>query len=180
MSVIEAEGGDGALRKFHITVRDMDVWSFDKPMRAMFGPEKGIGEMWNEYQQYLQDQFPQACRAARMGICRPDIIGTRLLGASFRMVCCRSRLVPVAFVLCRDAPLCCASVPCRRIAPLCRAGAMLLYSRFSGRSGSLVAGFLLCPCSVMPVPPYPRPLHCPESLRPRYPASGRAGRAGAG
>lgn len=49
-----------ALRKFHITVRDMEVWSFDKAMRAMFGPEKGIEEMWAEYQQFLQSEVPQA------------------------------------------------------------------------------------------------------------------------
>lgn len=49
-----------ALRKFHITVRDMEVWSFDKAMRAMFGPEQGIEELWNEYQEYLRDQAPQA------------------------------------------------------------------------------------------------------------------------
>lgn len=49
-----------ALRKFHITVRDMDVWSFDKAMRAMFGSENGIEEMWAEYQQYLKGQAPQA------------------------------------------------------------------------------------------------------------------------
>ena len=49
-----------ALREFHVTVRDMDVWSFDKAMRAMFGPEKGIEQMWAEYQQFLQSQAPQA------------------------------------------------------------------------------------------------------------------------
>ena len=49
-----------ALREFHVTVRDMDVWSFDKAMRAMFGPEKGIEQMWAEYQQFLQRQAPQA------------------------------------------------------------------------------------------------------------------------
>ena len=49
-----------ALREFHVTVRDMDVWSFDKAMRAMFGPEKGIEQMWAEYQQFLQNQAPQA------------------------------------------------------------------------------------------------------------------------
>lgn len=48
-----------ALRKFHVTVRDMEVWSFDKAMRAMFGPEKGIERMWAEYQQELLGQAPQ-------------------------------------------------------------------------------------------------------------------------
>lgn len=69
-----------ALREFHVTVRDMDVWSFDKAMRAMFGPEKGIEQMWAEYQQF--------CRARRR---RPDTrmarySKTRLHGASFYMV----------------------------------------------------------------------------------------------
>lgn len=49
-----------ALRKFHVTVRDMDVWSFDKAMRTLFGPEKGIKEMWAEYQQFLRNETPQA------------------------------------------------------------------------------------------------------------------------
>ena len=44
-----------ALREFHVTVRDMDVWSFDKAMRAMFGPEKGIEQMWAEYQQFFAE-----------------------------------------------------------------------------------------------------------------------------
>lgn len=45
-----------AIRKFHITVRDMEVWSFDKAMRAVFGSENGIEKMWNEYQEYLLSQ----------------------------------------------------------------------------------------------------------------------------
>lgn len=45
-----------AIRKFHVTVRDMEVWSFDKAMRELFGPEYGIERMWNEYQKFLNLQ----------------------------------------------------------------------------------------------------------------------------
>ena len=45
-----------AIRKFHVTVRDLDVWSFDKAMKSIFGPEHGIREMWNEYQAFLISQ----------------------------------------------------------------------------------------------------------------------------
>lgn len=45
-----------ALRKFHVTVRDMEVWSFDGAMRALFGPERGIESVWNEYQQFLSQE----------------------------------------------------------------------------------------------------------------------------
>ena len=66
-----------ALREFHVTVRDMDVWSFDKAMRAMFGPESRCGQSTNSF-----------CRARRR---RPDTrmarySKTRLHGASFYMV----------------------------------------------------------------------------------------------
>lgn len=42
-----------ALREFHTTVRDMEVWSFDGAMKRLFGPEYGIERLWNEYQEYL-------------------------------------------------------------------------------------------------------------------------------
>lgn len=42
-----------ALRKFHVTVRDLDPWSFDGAMQAIFG--RGIEELWAEYQQFLAD-----------------------------------------------------------------------------------------------------------------------------
>lgn len=42
-----------ALREFHATVRDLEPWSFDKAMHAMFGPEKGIEQMWAAYQEFL-------------------------------------------------------------------------------------------------------------------------------
>ena len=42
-----------ALREFHVTVRDLEPWSFDGAMRAMFGPERGIERMWAEYQEFL-------------------------------------------------------------------------------------------------------------------------------
>ena len=43
-----------AIRKFHTTVRDLDVWSFDKAMKCIFGPEHGIQDMWDEYQAFLK------------------------------------------------------------------------------------------------------------------------------
>lgn len=42
-----------AIRKFHLTVRDLDVWSFDKAIKCVFGEESGIESMWNEYQAFL-------------------------------------------------------------------------------------------------------------------------------
>lgn len=42
-----------ALRKFHVTVRDLDPWSFEAAMQVLFG--RGIEEMWAEYQQFLTD-----------------------------------------------------------------------------------------------------------------------------
>lgn len=40
-----------AIRKFHLTVRDLNPWSFDGAIRSMFG--QSIEEVWNEYQEYL-------------------------------------------------------------------------------------------------------------------------------
>lgn len=42
-----------AIRKFHLTVRDLPVWSFDKAMKHIFGPDSGIESLWNEYQEFL-------------------------------------------------------------------------------------------------------------------------------
>nr|APO29881.1 Peptidase of plants and bacteria [uncultured bacterium] len=42
-----------AIRKFHLTVRDLDVWSFDKAIKCIFGEESGIESMWNECQAFL-------------------------------------------------------------------------------------------------------------------------------
>lgn len=42
-----------AIRKFHLTVRDLDVWSFDKAIKSVFGEESSIEGMWNEYQAFL-------------------------------------------------------------------------------------------------------------------------------
>ena len=42
-----------AIRKFHLTVRDIDVWSFDKAIKSLFGQESSIESVWNEYQAYL-------------------------------------------------------------------------------------------------------------------------------
>lgn len=43
-----------ALRKFHVTVRDLNPWSFDGAMQAIFG--RGIEDLWNEYQQFLSSE----------------------------------------------------------------------------------------------------------------------------
>ena len=45
-----------ALKKFHLSVRDLPVWSFDLAMKQIFGPDSGIEPLWNEYQQYLNKQ----------------------------------------------------------------------------------------------------------------------------
>jgi len=42
-----------AIRKFHLTVKDLDVWSFDAAIRSVFGADKSIEGMWDEYQQFL-------------------------------------------------------------------------------------------------------------------------------
>lgn len=42
-----------AIRKFHLTVRDLEVWSFDKAIKSVFGQTSGIESMWNEYQVFL-------------------------------------------------------------------------------------------------------------------------------
>lgn len=42
-----------AIRKFHRTVKDLEVWSFDGAIKSVFGPEASIDGMWNEYQEYL-------------------------------------------------------------------------------------------------------------------------------
>lgn len=42
-----------AIRKLHITVRDLDVWSFDKAIKSIFGADSSIEGMWNEYQAFL-------------------------------------------------------------------------------------------------------------------------------
>jgi hypothetical protein len=42
-----------AIRKFHLTVRDLPIWSFDGAMKQVFGPDSGIDTLWSEYQEYL-------------------------------------------------------------------------------------------------------------------------------
>lgn len=42
-----------AIRKFHQTAKDLEVWSFDAAIKSVFGNDTGIEEMWNEYQEYL-------------------------------------------------------------------------------------------------------------------------------
>lgn len=43
-----------AIRKFHRTVEDLEVWSFDDAIKSVFGPESGIESMWEAYQQFLK------------------------------------------------------------------------------------------------------------------------------
>ena len=38
-----------AIRKFHRTVKDLEVWSFEAAINSVFGNDTGIEEMWNEY-----------------------------------------------------------------------------------------------------------------------------------
>lgn len=45
-----------AIRKFHLSVRDIDVWSFDKAMKYIFGEEATIEGLWNEYQEFLKSE----------------------------------------------------------------------------------------------------------------------------
>ena len=42
-----------AVRMFHQTVRDLDIWSFDKAVKKLFGEESSIEALWNEYQYFL-------------------------------------------------------------------------------------------------------------------------------
>ncbi|MFI3315925.1 MAG: basic secretory protein-like protein, partial [Rikenellaceae bacterium] len=39
-----------AIRKFHESVRDLDVWSFDGAMKYIFGEQATIEAVWDEYQ----------------------------------------------------------------------------------------------------------------------------------
>ncbi|MDU1891498.1 MAG: basic secretory protein-like protein [Dysgonomonas sp.] len=45
-----------AIRKFHLTVKDLEVWSFDGAIKSVFGPETSIEGMWDEYQQFLLNE----------------------------------------------------------------------------------------------------------------------------
>lgn len=42
-----------AIRKFHRTAKDLDVWSFDAAIKSVFGENESIEGMWNEYQDFL-------------------------------------------------------------------------------------------------------------------------------
>lgn len=44
-----------AIRKFHQSVRDLEVWSFDGAMKYIFGKNAGIESLWAEYQDFLRD-----------------------------------------------------------------------------------------------------------------------------
>lgn len=43
-----------AIRKFHRTATELDVWSFDGAIKQVFGPEASIEAMWDEYQEFLK------------------------------------------------------------------------------------------------------------------------------
>lgn len=45
-----------AIRKFHVSVRDIDVWSYDKAMKFIFGEQASIEGLWNEYQEFLKSE----------------------------------------------------------------------------------------------------------------------------
>ena len=45
-----------AIRKFHATTRDLEVWTFDAAIKSIFGPESTIELVWEEYQQDLRRQ----------------------------------------------------------------------------------------------------------------------------
>lgn len=45
-----------AIRKFNVTARDLEVWSFDGAIKAIFGEDTGIENLWSEYQTYLNKQ----------------------------------------------------------------------------------------------------------------------------
>lgn len=45
-----------AIRKFHLTVKDLEVWSFDEAIKSVFGPDASIEGMWDEYQDFLNNQ----------------------------------------------------------------------------------------------------------------------------
>lgn len=45
-----------AIRKFHLSVKNLDTWSFDGAIKELFGPDASIESMWNEYQAFLTNQ----------------------------------------------------------------------------------------------------------------------------
>lgn len=44
-----------AIRKFHRTVRDLEVWSWDGAIKSVFGSHTSIEDMWSEYQDFLKN-----------------------------------------------------------------------------------------------------------------------------
>lgn len=46
-----------AIRKFNQTAGKLDVWSFDKAMKAIFGNHQNIEKLWNEYQSFLMEEL---------------------------------------------------------------------------------------------------------------------------
>ena len=42
-----------ALRKFHATMRDLNPWSFDAGIKAVFGKETSVRSLWEEYVRFL-------------------------------------------------------------------------------------------------------------------------------
>lgn len=45
-----------AIRKFHRTAKDLEVWSFDAAIKSVFGENHSIEGMWNEYQDFLKKE----------------------------------------------------------------------------------------------------------------------------
>lgn len=45
-----------AIRKFHRTAKDLEVWSFDAAIKSVFGESSSIEGMWNEYQEFLKKE----------------------------------------------------------------------------------------------------------------------------
>ena len=44
-----------ALRKFHDTMRTLYPWSFDAGVKAVFGKDTTIQELWDEYAQFIRE-----------------------------------------------------------------------------------------------------------------------------
>lgn len=42
-----------AIRKFHRTAKDLEVWSWDGAIKSVFGEDASIESMWDEYQAFL-------------------------------------------------------------------------------------------------------------------------------
>lgn len=45
-----------AIRKFHRTVKDLEVWSWDDAIKSVFGQNSSIESLWDEYQNFLKSE----------------------------------------------------------------------------------------------------------------------------